>query len=238
MTEVNSAGPEHNTTDTQPSSNQNELSTQFAADSVNHNVPSQTDSGLSKRPRDARLLHMVLANYGVSAYQERVPLQLMDFAYRYTSSTLQDALHFMSEGYGTTGPGPGPGKAAAHNDLSTVTLSSLRLSIASRTHYQFNPTLPKEFYTEIAQERNRVALPPVSRDWGMRLPPEQYCLTGVGWDLKEEFDEEMVETDETMEGDPEVKEEVMEEDEGDDEDEGAGRMEDLFGNDNDGEMEE
>ena len=238
MTEVNGAGLEHNTTDTQPLSNQKELSTQFVADSANHDFPSQSDSGLSKRPRDARLLHMVLANYGVSAYQERVPLQLMDLAYRYTSSTLQDALHFTSEGYGTTGSAPGPGKAAAHNDLSTITLSSLRLSIASRTHYQFNPTLPKEFYTEIAQERNRIALPPVSREWGLRLPPEQYCLTGVGWDLKEEFDEEMGETDETMEGDPELKEEVMEEDGGDNDDEGAGRMEDLFGNDNDGEMEE
>lgn len=237
MAEVNGAIAESNAADTQPSNNQNELSTQSAADPINHNFPpSQTDSGLSKRPRDARLLHLVLANYGVSAYQERVPLQLMDFAYRYTSSTLQDALHFTSEGYGTTGPSTGSGKAAAHNDLSGITLSSLRLSIASRTHYQFNPTLPKEFYSEIAQDRNRVALPPVSRESGMRLPPEQYCLTGVGWELKEEFDEEMEDVDERMEEDVALREEGVEEDEGDG-DEEVGRMEDLFGNDNDEEME-
>lgn len=71
----------------------------------------------------------------------------------------------------------------------------------------------------------------------MRLPPEQYCLTGVGWDLKEEFDEEMDENDETGEGNVGVKDEEMDENEGGDEKEG-GRLEDIFGNDNDGEMEE
>ena len=62
-----------------------------APDSVNSSFPTNSplDNGQSKRPRDARLIHLVLANYGVNAYQERVPLQLMDFAYRYTSSILQ-----------------------------------------------------------------------------------------------------------------------------------------------------
>src|SRR2546430_3288424 len=32
---------------------------------------SLTDNGQSKRPRDARLIHMVLASLGLSAYQER-----------------------------------------------------------------------------------------------------------------------------------------------------------------------
>lgn len=215
----------------------NEPSTQNPADS-NLPLSSQTDNGLSKRPRDARLLHMVLANYGIIAYQDRVPLQLMDFAYRYTSSTLQDALHFTSEGYGTAAPGATSGKAAAHNDLSGITLSALRLSIASRIHYQFNPTLPKEFYSEIAQDRNRVALPPVSREWGMRLPPEQYCLTGVGWDMKERYDEEMEDADDARERDATIKEEGIEGDEDENDEEEVGRMEDLFGNDGDEDMEE
>ena len=149
----------------------------------------------------------------------------------------RDALHFVSEGYGSSGPGVGPGKAAAQNDLSSVTLSALRLSIASRTHYQYNPTLPKEFYNEIAQEKNRVGLPPVSRDWGMKLPPEQYCLTGAGWNLREEWDEE----DEVI--DDAVKEGRMEdvdgggvEGEDDGNEEGGGRMEDIFGEDNNAEV--
>ncbi|KAL9071418.1 MAG: hypothetical protein Q9161_004277 [Pseudevernia consocians] len=231
MAEANGVVPDANPAAHQ-SSSQDEPT---AADSIDPSFPtnSPVDNGQSKRPRDARLIHLILANYGVNAYQERVPLQLMDFAYRYTSSTLQDALHFVSEGYGTSGPGTGSGKAAAQNDLSSVTLSALRLSIASRTHYQFNPTLPKEFYNEITQEKNRVGLPPVSKDWGMRLPPEQYCLTGASWNLREEWDEEDEEMEEA------VKEERMEnvngeEAEGEDggDEEGGGRMEDIFGEGN------
>lgn len=190
---------------------------------------SLVDNGLSRRPRDARLLHMILANLGVTAYQERVPLQLMDFAYRYTSSTLQDSLHLTAEGYGNSAQlGREP---KTHNDMSSVSLHALRLSIASRTHYQFSPTLPKEFYHEIAQERNRVALPPVGKDWGLRLPPEQYCLTGVGWGLKEEWDSEGEEADHEIKPDdqtiPDVK--MEDEGEGDGGEDGSGRMEDFFG---------
>ena len=200
--------------------------------SINPAFPaaSLADNGLSKRPRDSRLIHMILANLGVTAYQERVPLQLMDFAYRYTSSTLQDALHFTSEGYGTSGPISNRGSAS---DLSNVTLASLRLSIASRTHYQFSPTLPKEFYHEIAQERNRVALPAVGRDWGLKLPPEQYCLTGVGWGLKEEWDSEGEREGER--GDDVMGEHEGEGDRGED---GEERMEDVFGDGVDGALED
>ncbi len=200
---------------------------QATANSINPAFPasSLTDNGLSKRPRDSRLIHMILASLGVTAYQERVPLQLMDFAYRYTSSTLQDALHFTSEGYGTSGTTSNRGSA---NDLSNVTLASFRLSIASRTHYQFSPTLPKDFHHEIAQERNRVALPAVGRDWGLRLPPEQYCLTGVGWGLKEEWDSD---GEREAEAEAEAEDEVMneQEGEGDGGEDGEERMEDVFG---------
>ncbi|KAL8937075.1 MAG: hypothetical protein Q9216_004609 [Gyalolechia sp. 2 TL-2023] len=188
------------------------------------------DTGSTKCPRDSRLLHMILANLGVTAYQERVPLQLLDFAYRYTSSTLQDALHLTCEGYGTQAAGTA--KAASNNDLSTVTLSSLRLSIASRTHYQFNPTLTKDFYHEIAQERNQVQLPAIGKDWGVRLPPDQYCLTGVGWKMKDKWasitkqDGADDGSDLVMLDRDEDREEDCEEDGAED---GNERMEDIFG---------
>ena len=198
--------------------------------SINPAFPmtSLNDSGLSKRPRDARLIHMILANLGVTAYQERVPLQLMDFAYRYTSSILQDALHLTSESYGTAGLGGGKSTSNAASEMNSITLSSLRLSIASRTHYQFNPILPKEFYHELATERNRVALPPVGKDWGIRLPPEKYCLTGVGWGLKEEWDsDEEAEVEHKDDG----EEMMLGENDGIDIEEEAAdeRMEDFFG---------
>ena len=84
MAEANGAVPDAN-------SGAHQLITQDDALAEDSSFPtnSSIDNGQSKRPRDARLIHLILANYGVNAYQERVPLQLMDFAYRYTSSTLQ-----------------------------------------------------------------------------------------------------------------------------------------------------
>ena len=218
-----------------PENPTNDASTIRPANSVNgpaYSLPSSADNGLAKRPRDMRLVHIFLANLGVTAYQERVPLQLMDFAYRYTSSTLQDALHLTSEGYGSSSHVASTGRATApvnQTDMSSVSLSSLRLSIASRTHYQFNPTLPKEFYQDVAQERNRVALPLVEKGWGLRLPPEQYCLTGEGWMLKDEWDTEYDDSNEDINADQTQMEDLLEQgenSEGEDED---GRMEDIFG---------
>lgn len=236
MAEPNGITSEGPSSDPQPASTNTPPPSQAAINPINPVFPatSLTDNGLSRRPRDARLIHMILANLGVTAYQERVPLQLMDFAYRYTSSTLQDALHLTSEGYGGSGPGGGGGGrgAATSNisDMGSITLSALRLSIASRTHYQFNPSIPKEYYQDLAQERNRVALPAVGKDWGVRLPPERYCLTGVGWGLREEWDGEEDELAATAEDGDEVMNEGQAEDgERIGEDEADDRMEDVFG---------
>ncbi|KAI9805841.1 MAG: hypothetical protein M1825_000455 [Sarcosagium campestre] len=195
-----------------------------------------TDPGsTTKRPRDARLIHMVLAAMGINAYQERVPLQLLDFAYRYSSSTLQDALHLSSDGPATAGGGAsssfGPSGGArdaggaAGGGGSIVTLPALRLSVASRMNYQYQASLPKEFLLDLANERNRIALPLPGKEYGVRLPPEKYCLTGVGWELKEEWTSE---GEEEVDGDEDEGHDQPRLDDGEDGDE---RMEDIFGDD-------
>jgi len=216
------------------------------------------DSGKSRRPRDVRLVHMLLASLGVTAYQDRVPLQLLDFAYRYTSNVLQDAVHLATEGYaGAVADNPGAtGKGAASAETSGVSLPALRLSIASRLHYQFQTGLPKEFLMEVASERNRIALPGVSRGFdaaaagpngapaagaanqsvlvgGMRLPPERFCLTGTGWNMKDEWESEGEEEmpDASQQAGQETAPGAEEGEEGGDDDDGDGKMEDIFGED-------
>lgn len=164
------------------------------------------------------------------------------------------------EGYAgvPTGPGEtsvstGSGRGAV--ELNTITLQALRLSIASRLHYQFQPGLPKEFLIDVAAERNRIALPGVARGGettakssfsnvsmgGMRLPPERFCLTGTGWNLKEEWEsegEEDVEEQDSAtamlsqatQNAPEADVDAADEDGMEDDDE-DGRMEDIFGED-------
>ncbi|KAL2820707.1 transcription initiation factor IID, 31kD subunit-domain-containing protein [Aspergillus granulosus] len=208
------------------------------------------DTGKSRRPRDVRLIHMLLTSLGVTAYQDRVPLQLLDFAYRYTSGVLQDAVHLTTEGY--AGAGPEAAGATGNRvplEVNSVTLPALRLSIASRLHYQFQTGLPKEFLMDVAAERNRVTLPGATRGFeagpgsgkpaasssvlmaGMRLPPERFCLTGTGWNMSEEWEsegeEEVVLGEERDEGATVVKEER----DGEEDEDEDGKMEDIFGED-------
>lgn len=213
---------------------------------------SLTDDGTSKRPRDHRLIHLLLASHGVSAYQERVPLQLMDFAYRYTCSILGDALHIQNEGYdqaeNTTqtkgGRGAAAKNAAQKAEEGDVSMAALRMSIASRMSHQFqgHSSLPKEFLKQLAEDRNRISLNAQAKEekgaagmmiGGIRLPHERYCLTGSGWGLKEEWDSEGEESVEdadaaAVEGGDDMQLDEM--GEGGDE-EGLGNMEDVFGQD-------
>ena len=154
------------------------------------------DTGTTKRPRDARLIHLLLANMGVAAYTERVPLQLLDFAYRYTSGVLTDAL-----GYEPPVPSSLPAGEKKKRDNTAaaaddgVSLNALRTSVAGRASVMGGSAghgggLSKEFLSEVASERNRVALPRVEREFGIRLPPERYCFTGVGWGVREAWEGE------------------------------------------------
>ncbi|KAK4942735.1 hypothetical protein LTR28_008605 [Elasticomyces elasticus] len=156
---------------------------------------STADDGVLPRPRDAGLLHLVLSSLNINSYHERVPLQLLDFAYRYTAGMLSDALRLSADDYSSLPNAPSGKKAAAAaaaaaDDGSAVSLASLRQAIASRQGYRFSGPgqVPKEWMLEQAMERNRIALPKVERGWGMRLPDERYCLTGAGWGLKEEWE--------------------------------------------------
>ncbi|KAA8574858.1 hypothetical protein EYC84_004102 [Monilinia fructicola] len=205
---------------------------------VNPSVPltSLQDNGLSKRPRDARLIHMLLSSLGVAAYQERVPLQLLDFAYRHSSSILSDALHLSSDAYvsqQTRARDAPPGGGFRDAD-GQVSANAVQLAIQSRLQYQFGAGtgggLSKEFLLETAQARNKIALPRVlQNEWGVRLPAERFVLTGVPWGLKDEWveddeEEEEEPVGESMEGIIAAEEENLEGDE-----EGAGDMNDLFG---------
>ncbi|QSZ37494.1 hypothetical protein DSL72_008592 [Monilinia vaccinii-corymbosi] len=213
---------------------------------VNPSVPltSIQDNGLSKRPRDARLIHMLLSSLGVAAYQERVPLQLLDFAYRHSSSILSDALHLSSDAYvsqQTRARDAPPGGGFRDAD-GQVSANAIQLAIQSRLQYQFGAGtgggLSKEFLLETAQARNKIALPRVlQNEWGVRLPAERFVLTGVPWGLKDEWvedDEEMEEEEGEGEGEEPVGESMdgviaTEEENLAGDEEGTGDMNDLFG---------
>lgn len=128
-------------------------------------------------PRDVRLLHLIFATQGIQNYQDHVPLQLMDFAHRYTTSVLKDALTYNDHAKSING---------GSGSNNTVNTDDIRLAIAAKTNFQLKPTPAKELMLELAHERNSKSLPPVIPKWGLNLPPEKYCLTAKDWDSLEE----------------------------------------------------
>ena len=124
-----------------------------------------TDPAL--KPRDARLLHLLLTSSQVPAYTPKVPIQLLDFAYRYTHSVLLDAQAYADH---------------AHGQGSVISVDDVRLAVSSKVGHSFRGPPPKEFLLEVAAERNRRPLPAVREGVEIRLPPERWCLNAPNWE--------------------------------------------------------
>lgn len=231
--------------------NPNVLSTAASASSVASNP----------RPRDARTIELLLTAQGVTAFEQRVPLLLLDFAYRHTSSVLSDALHLSADPYTSHAgarPSASSGAAPVNVGDATITSNAVQLAIASRLNFQFRGGsgggTSKEWMMEMAREKNKVALPKVSvNEWGVRLPSERFVLNGVSWGLKgdgwiaggddEASEDEEGDSDEDMEDamglgskkggeNGDTMEGIEKEDIGGDGVEG-GTVDDLFGEDGD-----
>ncbi|KAI1101039.1 TFIID-31kDa-domain-containing protein [Jackrogersella minutella] len=190
------------------SSNNN---TQAGAGASQPSASSPTPSH-APRPRDARTIELLLTSQGVTSFDQRVPLLLLDFAYRHASSVLSDAIHMATDPYtshagGRPSASAGAAPTAPGATDAVVTTNAINLAIASRQSFQFRGRgASKDWLQEIARERNKVALPHVlSNEWGVRLPNERFVLSGVGWGLRDHWEGEAgddSDEDEDMEGDP------------------------------------
>ncbi|KAI0466125.1 transcription initiation factor IID, 31kD subunit-domain-containing protein [Xylaria cf. heliscus] len=169
--------------------------------------PTAATTTAEPRPRDARTIELLLTSQGVTSFDNRVPLLLLDFAYRHTSSILNDALHLSGDPYAThAGAKPsgssGAVPTAAPGGDATVSTNAVHIAIASRQTYQFRGGsggggagggvggggASKEWLQELARERNKIALPRIlANEWGVRLPNERFVLSGQGWGLRDQW---------------------------------------------------
>ena len=228
---------------------------QAAPQAATTNAQPSTPPNGTTRPRDARLIELLLTSQGVTAYEQRVPLLLMDFAYRHTSSILSDALHLSGDPYITQAGAKASASASAAvipGGDAYVTANAVKLAIGARLSYQFRGGsggggISKEYMQELARERNKISLPKiVPSEWGVRLPSERFVLSGASWGLKETWDELNGDNDSDSEDEDrdmnQVGDDAMEGieappiEEGGDPVEG-GTVEDMFGQDVDEEME-
>jgi len=117
-------------------------------------------------PRDAKVIKLILKTMGIYNVESRVIQQLLEFAHRYSSDVLQDALAFSEH--------------AGHNEVNE---SDIRLAIEGKTTYSFTNPPSRDILEEIAARRNKLPLPIIQEKYGVRLPPERHCLTAVNYQV-------------------------------------------------------
>ncbi|KAI1440709.1 TFIID-31kDa-domain-containing protein [Annulohypoxylon stygium] len=221
-----------------------------APNGASQQAPTSPTPSHAPRPRDARTIELLLTSQGVTSFDQRVPLMLLDFAYRHASSVLSDAIHLSTDPYTThAGSKPSASSGAAPTAPgvtdAVVSTNAINLAIASRQTFQFRGGsgaaggggASKDWLQEVARERNKVGLPRVlANEWGVRLPNERFVLSAQNWGLKDHFEVEGDESeDEEME---EVGVGAKKDAAGEGTQEGEGGLEELLGNElEDDEME-
>ncbi|KAI9486537.1 MAG: transcription initiation factor IID, 31kD subunit-domain-containing protein [Benjaminiella poitrasii] len=118
------------------------------------------------QPRDARIVSLILQSLGVEDYDSKVVHQLLEFAHRYTTDVFQDSLIY-----------------AEHANKADVDLDDVQLAIQGRVNHSFTTPPPKEFLLELAEEKNKQPLPLIPEKYGIRLPADKHCLTGINFSI-------------------------------------------------------
>uniref|UniRef100_A0A2I2ZU96 TATA-box binding protein associated factor 9 n=1 Tax=Gorilla gorilla gorilla TaxID=9595 RepID=A0A2I2ZU96_GORGO len=107
-------------------------------------------------PKDAQMMAQILKDLGITEYEPRVINQMLEFAFRYVTTILDDAKIYSSRA-----------------KKATVDADDVRLAI------QFHI-----FLLDIARQRSQTAFPLIKPYSGPRLPPDRYCLTAPNYRLK------------------------------------------------------
>lgn len=111
-------------------------------------------------PLDVQVLQLVLESMGADKHEPRVVNQLQEFIHRYVTDILIDAQEY----------------ATYANKQQSIDADDVRLAISSRLNHHYAAAPSRELMMELADKRNALPLPPISNEYGVRLPPAQHQL--------------------------------------------------------------
>uniref|UniRef100_A0A8C0NFF5 TATA-box binding protein associated factor 9 n=1 Tax=Canis lupus familiaris TaxID=9615 RepID=A0A8C0NFF5_CANLF len=109
-------------------------------------------------PKDAKMMAQIPKDVGMTKYEPRVINQMLEFAFQYVTTILDDAKIYSSHA-----------KKAAGDAYDVL----------------FTSPPPRDFFLlDIARQRNQTPLPLIKPYSGPRLPPDRYCLTAPNYRFK------------------------------------------------------
>ena len=117
-------------------------------------------------PKDAQMMAQILKDLGITEYEPRLINQMLEFAFRYVTTILDDAKIYSSRA-----------------KKATVDADDVRLAIQFHADQSFTSLPPRDFFIRYrkAKKSNPFSVKPYS---GPRLPPDRYCLTAPNYRLK------------------------------------------------------
>ena len=118
-------------------------------------------------PKDAQMMAQILKGMGITEYEPRVINQMLEVAFWYVTTILDDAKIYLIM-------------------LRKLLLMQMMCDWQSSVLLtSLLPLLPQEtFLLDIARQRNQTPLPWIKPYSGPRLPPDRYCLTAPNYRLK------------------------------------------------------
>ncbi|XP_001608253.1 transcription initiation factor TFIID subunit 9 [Nasonia vitripennis] len=118
-------------------------------------------------PKDAQVIVSIMKDMGIADYEPKVINQLLEFTYRYVTCILDDSKVY-----------------ANHSKKKFIDLDDVRLAVKMELEKSFTNPPPREVLLDVAKVKNSVPLPFVKPSYGLRLPPDRYCLNGTNYKLK------------------------------------------------------
>ena len=119
-------------------------------------------------PQDARVVARLLSSMGVKECEPCVINQFLEFMHVYVAQVLQDTLLY-----------------ADHAGKGEPDVEDVHYAVKTRVdvgEYAAQP--PLDFFFDLARETNRFPLPSIPKKFGVLLPPDQFCLTEVNYQVE------------------------------------------------------
>lgn len=94
-------------------------------------------SGENLAPRDAKIISVILRSLGIEECEPKVIIQLLEFAYKYSTDVLEDALLF-----------------AEHANRTQINTADVKLALQTKVGKHFVPPPPRQYLGDIAASVN------------------------------------------------------------------------------------
>lgn len=75
-------------------------------------------------------------------------------------------------------------KYKEHAGKSGLDISDIRMAIQSRVNHSFIQPPPRQTMLEMARKKNSIPITEMPEQFGVLLPPEDWCLTSVNFQLE------------------------------------------------------